>query len=69
MQVFEACLASAEAFIQGHAAAAIAALGPADWTTAISGTAAAIAAESALAICAKQLIAEVPFCFLSASLH
>ena len=55
----ETCFEAAKKYIESQSVRALAALAPPAWTKAVIGTAAAMVVESAIPVCAKQLISEV----------
>lgn len=59
IQAMEDSLAAAEPLMRQRASTAVAALSQHGWTPAVTGTGAALAAETATSICANQLIQEV----------
>jgi hypothetical protein len=59
-QVLTACVEKATRLVRPKVVQAMSGLAHHDWTAAISGTAAAIAVESAQAHCAAVFISEVP---------
>ena len=63
MQALSKGQAETHAKLRCHAAAALQALGSSTWPAAVVGTAAALAADSAMAACAHQLILEVSSAF------